>query len=197
MLLNLTVKDKDYIKRLGGRDLFEFSRGINILAGPNGSGKSSLFSLILNIYPEGKFKTQTTEEVSVRFLDTENSPRNSGSNLFMHKNTFLFQALSHWKSHGETMSQLVLGVKQVIKPEGSTLIMIDEPETALDFKTLNRFIREIKKIVTEHSSVQFLIASHHPLIWMIPGAKIIVMGKDKDYVENTLKSFYKLFKSKR
>jgi len=185
MLVKLTIKNLSFTKRITGKKTFEFGR-VTILAGPNGSGKSSVLRSM-----EARMQKQSGSEKDVYvldpparlyFLDSEKTARNSGS--FDETKDFGVQVGIRYMSHGEFMKIALQSAAAATEP---SIFAVDEPESGLDLDGLFEY-REL----IQGSKHQFIVATHHPLFWTIPEAKIIVLGKDKEYVRKCQRRFQEL-----
>ena len=64
------------------------------------------------------------------------------------------------KSHGQSLGEYLTALESLTL---KSVVLIDEPETALDFGNLTKFQQLLVQKVA--IGVQFIIASHSPLIW--------------------------------
>lgn len=173
------------LQRRCGKIKVEFEAGINLFIGPNGSGKSTLLNAIRSVH-QGTVGTSKVEltvadprfPMPLFYHSADGAVReesvNSGSNLGALQ--------SRSESHGQTLSRYLIGIENQIDP---AVFLIDEPEVALCLENLVSFRDMVLTKVEE--GMMFIIASHHPAIWTLPGATIHTFGKDKNYVKNSLK----------
>ncbi len=186
MLTKITIRNAGVQRRCGVTSL-PFIPGINVLAGPNGSGKSTILQAIRKA-SSGKV---TTSHIDVEVADprfplplvyyaSEEVVRNGdvgeGSNIL--------SLQTQVESHGQTLSRHLMNLDNLVHP---SVVLIDEPETALDATNLERFYEIVTEKVQE--GMQFIIASHHPIVWALEGegALMLTLGKDRHYLKNTLK----------
>lgn len=186
MLTKMNIRNAGLQRRCGVSAL-SFVPGINILAGPNGSGKSTVLQAIRRA-SSGRV---TTSHIDLEVADprfplplvfyaseevVRNGPDTQGSNLL--------GLQAQVESHGQTLSRHLLNLANLVHP---SVVLIDEPETALDAANLEVFYDIVVEKVQE--GMQFIIASHHPIVWALAseGAQVCTLGKDRQYVKNTLK----------
>jgi predicted ATPase len=171
MLKKIIKYNKERIKYEGD---IEFNEGVNILIGLNGSGKSTIINYLIKasrgekvgveIEVEGKF--------SVYSHDFEkDNPRMKGS--LANSKSIGFDIVSHFNSHGEVSIQIINKLKELLK-ESPTLVIMDEPETALDTINLLKLKGLIEKL--SKKGHQVVIATHSPILWGIKGKKIVLGG---------------------
>lgn len=160
-----------------GHTRIEFASGINVLVGPNGSGKSTILSSLLKAGTGNKnpdFKIETDGAGKVIHFDTERgNPRTA--NRLRDDSGIYAQVAMMFSSHGQSVRPIVTrGLTEAIdKNDGSnTLALIDEPEAAMDIDGVDAFIQTLCKLL-EEKPVQFVVASHSPLIWRTPKANVI------------------------
>ncbi len=180
------------VKHLAENGL-SLQRPITILVGENGTGKSTLLEAVAVAYG-------FNSEGGTRNFDF--ATRESHSDLYRHiaiarrafpKDGFFLRAESlynvateidnlgitgayggvslHEHSHGES----VLSVLQN-RFRGSSLYILDEPETALSPMRVLTLIAEIDRLVRADS--QFLIATHSPMLMAIPNAQIFHLSAE-------------------
>jgi predicted ATPase len=170
-LTEVSVNDETWIKRIGKEHLVFTSR-VSLLVGPNGSGKSSTLALIKQFIEKkrdsSRKSTFKATKCSTMFLDTEKTLR--ASNGFIYE---LTQIAMKWCSHGEAMK---VYWRSIARQKDPTVFFIDEPEAGTDHKGLEELIRTVQD--SEH---QFIIATHHPLLWCMENADLIVFGEDSEY----------------
>lgn len=195
MLTKVTLLKKDLIDRCG-RASFEFHPGINILAGSNGSGKSTLLRAIMSTTHSTALRSPSANlEISdPRFplplfhhsadevVKTEDT--NKGSNLL--------SLQANAESHGQTLSKYLLGLENLVNP---SIVLLDEPETALDLDHLLGFTDIVQEKL--ELGMQFVIATHHPVLWMMEGSHFITFGKNRKYVKECLAIFREVSSSKK
>ena len=174
MLAGITLKGK-WAKRFGsdGEYSFEFKPGVNLLVGPNGSGKSSILMAIMDAPGKARHGESETDVVvrtaqlpggrgsrfSVKMFDFEKqNPRVRDTARGGH-DSFMFQVVSMFKSHGETNRALGVGLLD-IEDVRDALVLLDEPDQALDFDGVGELIEALKKCPAR----QVLVAVHHPRV---------------------------------
>lgn len=188
------------------KTVFEFKPGVNVLAGPNGSGKSTILKLI---FPGGKAslgdatsieravhldgfrkRIKAKDRVLVRQFDFEmNNPRLVRSLGMMETHDFaLFGAGQRLRrlSHGEAMRQLF---EQLLTKPGRCIVLLDEPEQALDFPGLGTLRALLKKA---SRWTQFVVASHAPVLMLEPSFNVIEL--EEGYVQGVRETLDLLLK---
>lgn len=131
-----------------------FKPGLNIIVGEQGTGKSSLLHLI-TLQKENRNKIATLKIKATRFFhfDSEKmNPRTKG-----HVDNEMDVAF-RFVSHGETLFPIL----NEIGRHRNSLILLDEPETALSIANTCRFIGALKK--AERNGNQIIVSTHHPVI---------------------------------
>lgn len=191
MLQSITITSLEYSKRIKCENkTFRIEPGLNIIAGRNGSGKSTLFKLIHegNISIKKGLVSATFDVPTELFsLSLMSQGRNTD---FQRANgaQYLHGMLSHFQSHGESLWPILAMLKKA--PEGSTILM-DEPEIALDAKHLVDLRKLLRRVAKTN---QIIIATHDPILLSIPGANIINVDPDPNYVSSVMDIYAKLFK---
>ena len=152
-------------KMCGGIPLVEFSPGINVLAGPNGSGKSTVLRVLRDrawaTREECEIWREGEENLEFVAFDSEQD------NARFKPGRGPLQFISTAGSHGQVQLRTYGFLRDRIS-RGS-LVMLDEPEAALDMAGIVNLVETIKA----RSDVQWILATHHPALWQIPGARII------------------------
>jgi predicted ATPase len=189
MINELFLLNSDYSMRISsGHSQFLFKKGINLLIGENGSGKSTLLKLISdgNIsISKGDISVtliNPKEQFDVRFIDMSAQGKNrdvSNESGAVYRHALL----SHFRSHGESNKPILSALKNFAD---GTLVVIDEPELALDFENINDFIQIIKN---ESARLNFIISTHNPLIIRMPEAHCISLSKNSDYKSCLLEAY--------
>lgn len=161
----------------GGLRQIEFSPGVNILAGPNGCGKSTILRVLRDRDWAGDQGCEVWREGDrnlewVAFDGEQDNPRAKAGRGPL-------QFISHVGSHGEVQKRVYKFLNDRMKP--GMAMLLDEPEVALDLDGLGGLLNFIKGRANTN---QFLIASHHPLLWGIPGARIVELRPG--YVQHSL-----------
>ena len=80
-------------------------------------------------------------------------------------------------SHGEVQRRVFAFIDARVRP--GTLVLLDEPEAAMDPEGVRLFFA----LVTKRKDVQWVMASHSPLLWRLPNARVIELRPG--YVERT------------
>ncbi len=136
-------------------DIIKFHKGLNLLVGDQGSGKSSIFELFLGGKKKyGEVITFKCNETRFQFFDYEKmNPRVTG----YIKNKL--DILSMWSSHGIINKKIN---KAVLKAKENSLILMDEPDTALSPRSILELVDIINKMIKK--KCQLVIATHNPLL---------------------------------
>lgn len=182
MITTLKILDASYQARIGKTQI-DFKPGINLLVGENGSGKSSLLELIrLTLADETGQKARLIRDVSVpvEFYSAEEATT-------IHHKSETGKLSDMAISHGQRL-QRYLDSLQTIQSE--TVIIADEIETALSFDVIWNLGAFLHKA---NPNVQWIIATHNPILWTLKSANIINLSRDDntDYVTNRLRKLAK------
>ncbi len=149
----------------GGLPMVEFSPTLNILAGPNGSGKSTILRVLRDkdwAMREGcEVWREGDDNLDWVAFDSEQD------NARMHPGRGPLQLVSTVGSHGQIQRRTYGFLKERLTR--GMLVMFDEPEAALDMAGMVDLVTLIKS----RDDVQWILATHHPALWQIPGARII------------------------
>ena len=149
----------------GGTPEVHFSPGVNLLVGPNGSGKST----IIRVIRDADWEERTGSEVHrdgdrgvewVAFDGEQDNPR-------FKRGSGPLQFVDHVGSHGQVQRRVFQFLDERLKP--GMLVLMDEPEAALDIDGVN-FLRSI---IAKRRDLQWIIATHHPMLWKIPSARLV------------------------
>ena len=149
----------------GGIPQVEFGPGVNVLAGPNGSGKSTVLRVLRDRDWGSKEGCEVWREGDdnldwVAFDSEQDNARfkaGRGPLQFINTNA----------SHGQVQRRTYGFLKERIQP--GSLVMLDEPEAALDMGG----IAELVAVIKARTDCQWVLATHHLAIWQMPGARII------------------------
>jgi predicted ATPase len=188
MITSLSILSDKMRKRfVSGQFDFTFSRGINFLIGSNGAGKSTLFDLIEKgdrAIDLGECTMSCSGPCEVRSMRMQSQGRSSDIYAVgTSRAGFRHGLASQFVSHGQSNWPLLKAIESL--SEGS-LVLIDEPEQALDFKRLI----ELRKLLAENAAkFNFIIATHNPILLWIPGANIINLDVDADYLKNLMSAY--------
>ena len=149
----------------GGLKEVTFGADVNLLVGPNGSGKSTILRVLrdkdwrddqaCDVWVEGDKNLNW-----VAFDAEQDNPRAKGG-------TGPLQFMSAVGSHGEVQRKVFEFIDARIRP--GMQVMLDEPDVAMDIDAVRRFFGLVQK----RSGIQWVIATHHPLLWRLPGARVI------------------------
>lgn len=196
MLSSVKLLNKNLVGRCGGRELFNFKPGINILAGPNGSGKSTLLRAIMKSSNSTRLSTNVAHiEISdprfpmpLLYHSSEEVVKSEDTN----KGSNLLSLQANAESHGQTLSKYLIGLENLIDP---SIVLIDEPETALDLDHLLGFAETLQAKVAE--GMQFVIATHHPVLWMMDNVNFLIFGSNRKYVRECITVFRDISSTKK
>jgi predicted ATPase len=174
-------------------DAVQITSPICFFVGENGTGKSTLLEAIAVHYGFGReggsrnFSFETTSSVRsidplVRALRVGFTVR-TGSGFYLRAESF-FNVASfvdsvgsidsyggkslHAQSHGEWFISLLQH-----RFTRSGFYVLDEPEAALSPQRQLSFLAILNDLLKDNSDVQFLIATHSPILLAYPGAQIL------------------------
>ncbi|MRG58606.1 AAA family ATPase [Agromyces sp. CFH 90414] len=171
----------------------ELAPGLTFLVGENGSGKSTLLEGIAMAYglpPEGGSsnggrRTQPTESPLGSWLRLERRAGAPRRGFFLRAETMhgYYSYLDelggpsgglHELSHGESFNSLL--DEQLNHPDyPAGFVCLDEPEAALSFSSLLRWISSLDEMVRR--GAQVVCATHSPVLAAVPGATILELGE--------------------
>lgn len=171
MLMRVNIIDPSYLSRIG-KEQIDFESGVNILVGSNGSGKSSLFTAIADEVqngsskvarlirdPNAKYHWYSGETATVKLAASDTS--GSSSDL-----------TKRHASHGQGLTAYLDALSNI---ETGSVVFLDEPETALDFFA----VEALCQTIASKKGVQWIIATHSPLIFTMRQANIINLDREK------------------
>ena len=170
----------------------EISSRVCFFVGENGTGKSTLLEAIAAHYGFGleggnrNFSPNTTASVNsiqplVKALRLSFTTR-TGGGFYLRAESFFNVATSvdevgvsesyggkslHDQSHGESFISLLQS-----RFTRSGFYLLDEPEAALSPQRQLSFLVLLHDLVKENDNIQFLIATHSPILLAYPGAQI-------------------------
>ena len=160
------------------QESYEFKAGVNLLVGQNGCGKSSLLYAMRPRHAAEKLCTyeldrSKVKQVSLLWLDFEkDNPRTKSMfdrEIDGQDNFSRTVASFHSKfmSHGESSRMLLRTLEQEVTEEN--LVILDEPEQALDFAGL----QELKRVLARLPVQQVIIATHSPWLILEPSYHVV------------------------
>jgi len=180
------------IPAIGSLDNLEINSRVCFFVGENGTGKSTLLEATASHYGFGleggnrNFSPQTTASVksinplagALRLSFT----KKTGHGFYLRAESF-FNVASHVdslgasqsyggkslhdQSHGESFISLLQN-----RFSRSGFYLMDEPEAALSPQRQLSFLVLLHELVTDNDNIQFLIATHSPILLAYPGAQI-------------------------
>ena len=174
MIRSIEILDARWRKRIG-RERLELAPGLNVLCGPNGSGKSSVIGALSEETggrpPKGDPAIRVdADRTAIYYHDA------GGKAAPAQRIESSFDVLTARLSRGERL-RVYLRKLDTMDEESAVLVM-DEPETALDLEERLAFVERLAAVTQRH---QALVATHCPLLIGAPQANLIVMGADQDY----------------
>ncbi|MBO1900791.1 AAA family ATPase [Leucobacter weissii] len=177
---------------------WEFGPGVTFLVGENGSGKSTLIEGIaeaVGLPPEGGSRnggarTRSTESPLGGWLKIVRGPMGAKGGFFLRAETmhqyfsWLEDGLEwneshpdarlHRLSHGESFNDL-LDRKIDHERFEIGLALLDEPEAALSFGSILRWLAALDRMRSR--GTQVICATHSPILASLPGATILELGE--------------------
>ena len=204
MITRVIINHRQWGKRIIRKDL-RFLDGVNILVGSNGCGKSSLWQAMSDeiarvVVRSGEIEqeAQSREGIFIRLEGQKISLRTEEFEIMPWRHDrfsdkpveFNFQIWGSIHSHGEGNLKRIEVMAKVPALNSGVLKCVDyldEPENGLDHAAVMK-AREVFAGFAAKGH-QLIVATHHPLFWKMPGANIVVMDKDDDYVEKVLAQY--------
>ncbi len=206
------------IKALDGVTV-EIPEGANLILGPNGGGKSTLFKLVTGVYrpTSGRIRLMGKDpwkdaavkaKIGVAYDPVSFPPLISGREWL----GFIARSKGYGEEEVERVAKLFdldfideltpgyssgmlkkLAVAQAFIGDPA-LVMIDEPLSNLDFGSMTRFIKLLKK---EGEERNFLVISHiwEPFlpivdrVYVIANGKIVLSGESRDVTDEVERLF--------
>lgn len=155
----------DALHMAGGVPVVRFGPDVNVLAGPNGSGKSTILRVLRDRdWAQGQgcevHRHGARNLEFVAFDGEQDNPR-------FKKDRGPLQFVDAVGSHGQVQRRVFKFIQERLAT--GTLVIMDEPEAALDIDGA----WTLRKAIETRTDVQWIIASHHPVIWTMPSAQII------------------------
>jgi predicted ATPase len=147
--------------------VLRFDDGVNLLVGERGSGKSTLITLLRDRVGN-KFKAELSHRVMdvvmqacyVRWLDFEKDNPRTQAEIGIH-DAFLLGSMS--VSHGQTTLAMLNGLQRVLQETpGRTLLLLDEPDTALSIRSVHHLARLLRRAADDGHQV--IAAVHNPIV---------------------------------
>lgn len=187
------------IPTIASLDALEISSRVCFFVGENGTGKSTLLEAIAGHYGFGleggnrNFSPKTTESVTrigplIKALRLSFTKR-TGGGFYLRAESF-FNVASHVdrvgasgsygdkslheQSHGESFLSLLQN-----RFTRSGFYLMDEPEAALSPQRQLSFLILLHDLVTRNNNIQFIIATHSPILLAYPGAQIFSFDDGK------------------
>jgi predicted ATPase len=211
LLRERITKPREYpfnIPTIASLNALEISSRVCFFVGENGTGKSTLLEAIAAHYGFGleggnrNFSPKTTDSVTtieplVKALRLSFTKR-TGGGFYLRAESF-FNVASyvdqvgasgsygdkslHDQSHGESFLSLLQN-----RFTRSGFYLMDEPEAALSPQRQLSFLILLHDLVRENDNIQFIIATHSPILLAYPGAQIFSFDEGKvhqiDYRES-------------
>jgi predicted ATPase len=189
------MREKEYpfnIPAIASLKALEITSRICFFVGENGTGKSTLLEAIAAHYGFGleggnrNFSADTTE--SVRSIEPLahalrlSFTKKTGGGFFLRAESFFNLATSidrigllgsyggkslHGQSHGESFLSLLQ-----YRFTRSGFYILDEPEAALSPQRQLTFLVLLHDLLSDNDDIQFLIATHSPILLAYPQAQI-------------------------
>ena len=198
MLTLLTLNDDDMKPRMLRDAAVPLTR-ITLLCGPNGSGKSTLLDTFRAVVFDTSSRSgapavliEGSHEGSVVFFSMEaDNPRRQRNNSFDLR-VISAQIDSQYVSHGQCNFDVLKGM---FDEPRFTLLVLDEPENALDLDGL-LWLREQLLTTTK----QVILATHSAVLLSMagqPDVSVQSFGPDANYGARVLDAYTKILQGKR
>lgn len=173
-------------------DTIEFRPGVNLLVGDQGTGKSSVLQAL---GAAGGLKSHSHQKDLAKKVALICTPiacygfdfeKDNKRTLSYFDGDIRFQVASMFSSHGQTNLAIVRGLERADK----SLVMFDEPDTALSIRSITELASLFKKAAEK--GCQIVASVHHPfLIWAFPEVYSLEHRKwmtSKDFVRTQTES---------
>lgn len=185
MITQATLVHPNFLGRCNGVTTANLLPGVNLCVGPNGSGKSTFLSAIAR-QVNGDFENGKPLATLIRNAEVpviyHSSEEASGVAAHDQKlqdtvagRSGVAKLGNNYMSFGQRLMHLLSELKNVKTPH---VVILDEPEIALDFDAVYAFCQFCAEMATVH---QFIISTHHPLFFTMKTANFVVFGDDKKY----------------
>lgn len=195
MLSKLTItKDNPLWYRLNRKEFeqisFNFKPGVNVIIGRNGIGKSTIVKAMNAAWIEGDdnaqkgliYETkQNNDRESIYILTAEeNNPRQQLASISPYDKYYADKTV-HWLNRSEMSSGMQ--TKEYFEDamelaKKASIVILDEPEQALDAESLLNIKEQLKKHSKE---TQFIIISHHPAFILEEDFNILEFDPEAPY----------------
>lgn len=151
----MRIRIKKDVRCFRAGQVFDLPLPICVLVGESGSGKSTLLRMMMN---EGDWcEVEGTDHKRFIFDFEFDSPRIKPFGL-MDNNQKVIALASVMVSHGQSNWKLLEEINQA----ENSMILLDEPETALSPRKCHRLWDMISKAAKRNC--QFVIATHSPIL---------------------------------
>lgn len=191
MIKTLTLPESYAARIASGQTFIEFSTGLNLLVGENGSGKSTIFDVLseqsrgiergAQVVCDGE-----TDVKAMRMMDMGNRIKTDRNSTGERVRAAL---CAYEKSSGEANWPYIS--KAFKEFEDGVTVLLDEPEIAIDVKKMES-LRRI--LVREAKRLQFIIATHNPILWLTPKVNVICLSKNQNFIQDSVAIYKKYLK---
>lgn len=157
MIKNIQYLDDDGFCFFKGTK-FHF-KPLTLLVGDQGCGKSTILSVLKKKESHVKFVCDDQEQTKIQHINFDkDTPDKDQGNPFGPSGDLLYVLQSKFRSHGEN----ILPIISYLNDSNDTLILLDEPETALSPRSINILIETIENALTRNN--QIVIATHNVML---------------------------------
>jgi predicted ATPase len=163
-MISHVVFKKDYRCFKEGERI-DFRPGVNLLVGDQGSGKSTLLEAMIGCSASRNDRparerlsivpVDGVERLSLKYFDFEQMNPRVQSAFAEREGAFMFQLMSKFRSHGETVLMLVEGLPN---PQ---VALLDEPDASLSPRSAHRLAAVLRE---RQEKQQLLVAVHNPIV---------------------------------
>lgn len=166
--LSKVILAGDAAQMCGGLREVNFGPYLNILAGPNGSGKSTILRVVRDdtFGDNNGCQVHRTGEANLEWVAFDGEMDNPRAKHGQGPLQFVNSA----GSHGEVQKRTYAYIGDRLRP--GMLMLLDEPEAAMDLDGVNR----LSALITKRRDVQWVVATHSPFLWgmaRLEGARLI------------------------